>query len=195
MNSSTYETAKGLAFIFLGMLFGVAVSQSYFKSKYQKIADEEISVIKEKLDEFKDTAKEPGPIVVDQDRSVVSGNKYSVMTREYSDPNQDVTATNSDSNEDSSILIINFDEFANEYPHHFKLALTYYELDGILANDQDEIVDDVSRLLGENVMNSFGDDPEDPYSVYVRNFSEGADYEITKVSSGYGETVIGGEDV
>lgn len=195
MNSSTYETAKGLAFIFLGMLFGVAVSQSYFKSKYQKIADEEISVIKEKLDDFKDTAKEPGPIVVDQDRSVVSGNKYSVMTREYSDPNQDVTATNSDSNEDSSILIINFDEFANEYPHHFKLALTYYELDGILANDQDEIVDDVSRLLGENVMNSFGDDPDDPNSVYVRNLSEGADYEITKVSSGYGETVIGGEDV
>lgn len=77
---------------------------------------------------------------------------------------------------------------ASEYGEDPKLdckQLIYYTDDETLATEEDEIVDDVSGLIGD-ALTKYGfinNDEED--SIYVRNERRGADYEIIKVHGSY----------
>ena len=59
------------------------------------------------------------------------------------------------------------------------LTMTYF-LDGTVLNDHDKIVKNATDLLGENFADHFGDYPEDPDTVYVRNDGLQIDFEILK---------------
>lgn len=77
---------------------------------------------------------------------------------------------------------------ASEYGEDPKLdckQLIYYTDDETLATEEDEIVDDVSGLIGD-ALTKYGfinNDGED--SIYVRNERRGTDYEIIKVHGSY----------
>lgn len=55
------------------------------------------------------------------------------------------------------------------------ISLTYYS-DGVLADDMDEIVDDVDTVVGDDFATHFGEYEED--SVFIRNDDRRCDYEI-----------------
>ena len=62
------------------------------------------------------------------------------------------------------------------------ISLTYYEPDGILADENDDVVDDIEETVGEDFADYFGDYEED--SVYIQNDSKKCYYEILR---SYGE--------
>lgn len=77
---------------------------------------------------------------------------------------------------------------ASEYGEDPKLdckQLIYYTDDETLATEEDEIVDDISGLIGD-ALTKYGfinNNEED--SIYVRNECRGTDYEIIKVHGSY----------
>ena len=77
---------------------------------------------------------------------------------------------------------------ASEYGEDPKLdckQLIYYTDDETLATEEDEIVDDISGLIGD-ALTKYGfinNNEED--SIYVRNERRGTDYEIIKVHGSY----------
>ena len=63
--------------------------------------------------------------------------------------------------------------------------MTYYEGDGFLADDMDELVDDIEDVVGFESLNHFGEYEED--AVHVRNDRLKADYEILVDTGNYNE--------
>lgn len=62
-----------------------------------------------------------------------------------------------------------------EFEDYEKISLTYYS-DGVLTDENDEIMDDVEDSVGEDSLNHFGEYEDD--SVFVRNDRKKCDYEI-----------------
>lgn len=91
-------------------------------------------------------------------------------------------------------FVISYDSFLNEYDSFSKNTLSYFEGDGVVADDRDEVIVDYLDYIGDYALDSFGVGSDDPNIVYVRNFSKEADYEVVKDSSSYQETVLGYND-
>ena len=68
------------------------------------------------------------------------------------------------------------EEFATRDDYEI-LTLTYYA-DEVLTDEFDEVIYDVDGTIGEESLNHFGDYPDDPDTVYVRNEELMTDYEI-----------------
>ena len=62
------------------------------------------------------------------------------------------------------------------------ISLTYYS-DGVLADDEDEIVEDIDNTVGADFAEHFGDYEKD--SVHIRNDRRKCDYEICKDNRSY----------
>ena len=62
--------------------------------------------------------------------------------------------------------------------------LFYYVGDGVLANENDEIIDNVEMYLG-NALTKFGFAENDESVIYVRNWNLGCDFMVTKVRSSF----------
>lgn len=88
--------------------------------------------------------------------------------------------------------VISFEEFCEGEDNHDKITITYYAGDGILVDEEEEIIEDVERLVGEdNLINKFGEGSDDPDVLYVRNERMGIDYEIVRQHTCYSEVVSG----
>lgn len=61
-----------------------------------------------------------------------------------------------------------------EFGDYMEISLTYYE-DGIVADDDDEIIEDVEAVLGTDFMDEFEDDV-----VLIRNDARKCDYEVAR---------------
>ena len=70
--------------------------------------------------------------------------------------------------------VISPDEFG-EFEDYEKISLIYYN-DGVLTDENNEIVDDINEIVGEDSLKHFGEYEED--SVFVRNDKLKCDYEI-----------------
>lgn len=70
--------------------------------------------------------------------------------------------------------VISPEEFG-EFDDYERISLTYYA-DGKLTDDNDELVDDVDEIVGEDSLTHFGEYEDD--SVFVRNDARKCDYEI-----------------
>lgn len=70
-----------------------------------------------------------------------------------------------------------------------KCDLYYYVYDDILATEDEEIIDDVERTVG-NCLDKFGFKSNDEGEIYVRNFSTTTDYRITKMFAEFGENRV-----
>ena len=84
--------------------------------------------------------------------------------------------------------LITKDEFFENGPNYDQLSFTYYEKDGVLLNQEDEIVDDFRGVGAENLMR-FGHGSEDPNVVYVRNVNANLDFEISLSKDSYAESL------
>lgn len=74
---------------------------------------------------------------------------------------------------------------------HEKVVLTYYSVDGVLANEDEEVILNGDKLLGRNWKTKFGQKSDDPDSFYIRNNEEEIDYEICRVNKSYKVEVLG----
>jgi hypothetical protein len=87
--------------------------------------------------------------------------------------------------------VISEEEFLNQdnlVGAHEQKTLYYYA-DGVLVEENEEIIDDIVGTIGENCLPCFDDSEESV--IYVRNLRVTTDYEVIKLDTSYAEVVAG----
>ena len=198
-----------LSFI-VGAAVGAAVTYELVKTKYETIANDEISEMKEIYDErlrelngknievsetltkLKDTKT-----VIDYAK-IIKENNYgdekpnvSNMINNYIDDEPDDEEESYENYDDDQFIefpdyserderprpYVIDPEIFGEYYDYDTIELTYYA-DLVVANEDNEIVDNVNELIGIESLGHFGEFEED--AVHVRNDQLKADFEILK---------------
>ena len=83
--------------------------------------------------------------------------------------------------------VISGEEYTDEFDHHDKISLYYYVLDDTLANEREEVMDDIDGTVGWDVFKVL----EMQNCAWVRNEPLGIDYEICAVRNSYAQAVHG----
>ena len=179
-----------LAFIFgtiIGAGIGVAGTYSYFKDKYEKLAEEDFNSRRVFDEDKKEESEEPVAEKTADSRTVDKPNiaEYAARLQKegyvnYSDMQ--------DKKQKQKIAVdrpyvIQPSDFG-EFDDYEKISLTY-TADGVLLDDMNEIVDDIEETVGEDSLEHFGEYEDD--SVYVRNDAKKCDYEILLDQRNYQE--------
>ena len=76
-------------------------------------------------------------------------------------------------------------EFLNQRTWNEKISWTMYR-DGVVTDETGEVVDNVRRYLGDQLMEAFGIDGDDPDVAYIGNDQLETDFEICRVADYYG---------
>lgn len=166
-------TWNKLAIFVTGIVLGSAITLNYAKTKYAKIADEEIASVKaafksEKSNEDSDICEEKNDI--DKMEELAIANKYvthdKVIKKEETDMNEPYVISPDD-----------FDENGYEI-----VSLTYYA-DDVLTDEHDNVIRNRDKLIGKGSLTKFGEYEED--SVFVRDDERKIDYEILADTRNY----------
>lgn len=166
-------TWNKLAIFVTGIVLGSAITWNYAKTKYAKIADEEIASVKaafksEKSNEDFDIHEEKNNI--DKMEELAIANKYvthdKVIKKEETDMNEPYVISPDD-----------FDENGYEI-----VSLTYYA-DDVLTDEHDNVIRNRDKLIGKGSLTKFGEYEED--SVFVRDDERKIDYEILADTRNY----------
>lgn len=176
-------------FIFTaGAAIGSAVTWNALKTKYEQIANEEIESVKRHY-----KMKEAGEQAVKGFEDGLNGveeetkDKYESYAKRYLS-DQDEKPEQKVKKEEEKVekpYVISPDEFG-EIDEYEIISLTLYA-DGVLADDQGNIVDDVEGTVGKDSLNHFGEYEDD--SVFVRNDERRCDYEILADALTYDEAM------
>lgn len=167
-----------------GAAIGSLGTWYFVKTKYERIAQEEIDSVKEvfskfvsetsdAVDDIEETVQEAKSIIEEQGYT-----NYSTIKQEKGDAAK--------MNGPKVISSKEFDDLAD----YEVVCLTYYEADGVLADEFDEAVEDVAGMIGEEALAHFGDDEEDPDTVYVKDDKEETRYEIVLDSRSYADVCV-----
>ena len=179
-------SSKGMAFLafIVGAGMGSVCTWKLLKRKYELIAQEEIDSVKAAyatreigkgfVESFRDGLK-VAEDRTQKDEDDVDFKKYaSIIQKEgYTDYSRSVEEKKGEAFVEKP-YVISPDEFG-EFEEYEKISLTYYA-DKVLADENDEEVDDVDEIVGEESLNHFGEYEDD--SVFVRNDRLKCDYEI-----------------
>lgn len=166
-------TWNKLAIFVTGIVLGSAITWNYAKTKYAKIADEEIASVKaafksEKSNEDSDIHEEKNNI--DKMEELAIANKYvthdKVIKKEETDMNEPYVISPDD-----------FDENGYEI-----VSLTYYA-DDVLTDEHDNVIRNRDKLIGKGSLTKFGEYEED--SVFVRDDERKIDYKILADTRNY----------
>lgn len=68
------------------------------------------------------------------------------------------------------------------------ISLNYYT-DGVVADDFDDVIDNVDEIIGLESLNHFGEYEDD--AVFVRNDSKRCDYEILRDTRSFSKDILG----
>ena len=182
-----------------GAAIGSIVTWKLIEAKYKQIADEEIASVKEVFtvrkktteDGEEDESEEDSPIIAEEYHNEDKPDlmEYSKIIDEEGYDSEAIENKPKPVDLDEP-YVISPDEFG-EFDDYEQISLTYYEGDGFLADDMDELVDDIENVVGFESLNHFGEYEED--AVHVRNDRLKADYEILVDTRSYRE-VHGKED-
>lgn len=126
---------------------------------------------------------------------IVDSYKQERMTNLYKKPSLAELQHPMDSEEEGQVIVhqappygrtdpylIDDDQFMEDCEHHEKITLCYHS-DNILADENEEVIEDPEETVGFDNLRKF-DDP-DTDVIYVRNCNVGIDYEIIRVVTSY----------
>lgn len=168
-----------LAFV-AGGATGVLASMQYFKKKYERIAQEEIEAAKEYYLGKNVVATE----TEDKETSEYESTKEDVadcvtMIHELGYMQDECDAPN------FGITVIPPEEYGESMDYE-QISLNYYS-DGILADDDHQIIDNPADYVGEDFASHFGEYEDD--SVFVRNERLKCEYEILLNQRNYADVI------
>lgn len=154
----------------LGAAVGSVVTWRVLKTKYERIAQEEIRDMSEY---YKDKYAKK---IETESETNAEYQEYQSLAGEYgSDESAVDTEATKKAFEDGPYLI-GIDEFGELYDYD-RVSLLYYK-DDVLTDTTNEPVDDEEELVGTDYKNHFGEIDGAPDAVYVRNDAKKIDYEI-----------------
>lgn len=179
-----------LGFI-IGVASGATVAWYLLKDKYETLAQEEIDSVKEvfarREQEMKDETvkRSVAEGIKDSDRTKPDLKEYAEQLKKngytrYSDLSADDEGV---SDKQTKPYAIPPEQFGDDESYD-QISLTYYA-DGVLADENDEVIDDVEETVGIESLNHFGEYEDD--SVFVRNDTRKCDYEILLDQRTYSE--------
>lgn len=193
----------------VGAAIGSAATWKFVKDKYEKIAQEEIESVKKVFsdrfnisdeetssEESNEEMSEEDPVsdcrkicweeLEDLDPSELDEEEYQADLIEYegiANNYKEGGADNMPTSEPREPYVIEPIEFG-ELDDYKTFELTYYE-DGILEDEDYDIVKNPEEILGPYALGSFGEYEDD--SVFVRNERLRADFQILKDYRTYDE--------
>ncbi len=179
-----------LGFI-IGAASGATVAWYLLKDKYETLAQEEIDSVKEvfarREQEMKDETvkRNVAEGIRDSDRTKPDLKEYAEQLKKngytrYSDLSADDEGV---SDKQTKPYVIPPEQFGDDEEYE-QISLTYYA-DGVLADENDEVIEDVEDAVGIDSLNHFGEYEDD--SVFVRNDARKCDYEILLDQRTYSE--------
>lgn len=177
----------------IGAASGATVAWYLLKDKYETLAQEEIDSVKEvfarREQEMKDETvkRNVAEGIKDSDRTKPDLKEYAEQLKKngytrYSDLSADDGGV---SDKQTKPYVIPPEQFGDNEEHE-QISLTYYA-DGVLADENDEVIEDVEDAVGIDSLNHFGEYEDD--SVFVRNDARKCDYEILLDQRTYSEVV------
>lgn len=170
-----------------GIMIGSVVTGRYVKMKYEQIAQDEIDSVKkafsQKSKKEVDDSEESRDTEVRECEDIIRQEGY----RSYSNIAGKYEKEGGSEPMDKPYVIAP-EEFG-EMPGYEEVELTYYA-DGILADDCNDIVEDVEDVVGADSLTHFGEYEDD--SVFVRNDRLKCDYEILLDRRNYSDVLNSG---
>ena len=166
------KASKFVIFAF-GAGTGSAAMWLYIKKKYEQIAQEEIDSVKQHFAKTRDTESITEQIPVKQKPDLKD---YATQIQQNGYTNYSVTdkLEGAETVSTDKPYVIAPEDFG-EADGYDTIGLTYYA-DRILADDDDELVEDAGSIVGFDSLGRFGEYEDD--SVFVRNDRLKCDYEI-----------------
>lgn len=171
----------------VGVGIGVAGTYSYFKDKYEKLAEEDLNsrraFAKETKVESEVTIAEKTADSRTVDKPSIAECAARLQKEGY------INYSDMQEKEQKQEIIVDRpyviqpSEFG-EFDDYEKIVLTY-TADEVLLDDMNEIVDDIEETVGEDSLEHFGEYEND--SVHVRNDDKKCDYEILLDERNYQE--------
>lgn len=150
----------------LGVAIGSLATWQLLKNKYEQLTREEIDSVKEVFYRKNNSETE------DQD---IKDEHEEKMTRaSYEETIKNYTGYY-DKSDPKDPYVIPPEEYGDNEEYE-EILLTYY-VDGVVTDDNGEIIDDVEEIIG-HALESFGEYEEE--SVHVRNDERKAYYEIIR---------------
>ena len=186
------DKLKGLLIFVSGVVIGSVVTHELVKTKYEKIANDEINEIREYYSKTASHDSEEDKNMKEEeeaDDSFDDGTMtdYTKMANSYSNnsekPDLKTLAKEVEEEEETEDgpHIIEPDEYGS-FEDYFTVNLTLYS-DGKLADDMDELVEDIEGTVGVENLKQIGKYEED--ALHVRNDELKTDFEILRVLDKY----------
>ena len=180
-----------------GAVTGSVATWMILKSKYEKRVQEEIESVKESFISMNNAQEQPSDDDTEDEEEETSEEYHQVNWDELEDLDEEedeldeyAELTNLYSSEKGGAEKVEVKKPYVISPYDFDengfqtMELTYYE-DGVLEDENHEIVTDIDDLLGEGSLNTFGEYEDD--SVFVRNEKLGIDFQILRDPRTYEE--------
>lgn len=199
---------------------GFFLAKKVLKEKYEAIADEEIAKAKEfysalynkpepaeLVEQFgSPVVAEPVGQAVDALRSYghpgvtapgeaeegVVVNVTNVFTEAEANDTWDLAEEMKNRSEQVPYIISN-EEFLIGEKDYDQESMTYYEGDGVLADERDQMVPESDEKVGDGNLQRFGHGSKDKNMLYVRNDKMELDFEIALSEGEYAKEVMGFE--
>lgn len=174
----------------MGAAVGSVITWQYVKKKYEQIAQEEIDSVKAvfmKKDPdmevtVSETPHQAEPRKVEEKPSI---SEYAALLKNEGYTNYSGTGKEEQTAMSDKPYVISPEEFGEDEEYE-KISLTYYA-DQVLADENDELVEDVEGAVGFESLTHFGEYEDD--SVFVRNDRLKCDYEILLDQRTYSDVV------
>lgn len=187
---------KGVIIFALGFGFGVIGANMALKDSFEERVQERLDDIElgSKARVSADYGDPEGSITGQVSKLRLMRKEYTGLARQYDTQQEDPEEEDSNRNGDINPYpyVISTQAFSFECEDHEKEILYYYAQDGVLCDDNQDLVGNWTELVG-NVDSYFGKDASEEHAVYVRNERMETDYEIIFLDKKYSVVVLGEE--
>ena len=174
------KAINSLLIFSLGAAAGVLATREYYRKHYEEISNEEIRSVKiafarKSIEMSEKTGASKEPETEDEpEENTVSIDEYAQMMREHGYSDYGESAPGEPVGGGDRPYPISPVE-AGEFDDYEVYTLFHYA-DGVLTDDNNEIIDDVDDAVGKDYAEHFGEYEDG--AVYIRNNARHCDYEI-----------------
>lgn len=173
----------GFVMFALGAAVGSAVTWRFLKTKYERIAQEEIDSVKEVFSRKSNQLYESA---VRDNSTEEHKNEAKPNLQELADRIKTLKYEIESEAKEQRPYVVTPEEFGQADEDYDIVSLNYYA-DGVLADDFDVPIENVDDIVGLESLNHFGEYVED--AVYVRNDKLKVEYEIILHARNFSDVV------
>lgn len=142
---------------------------------------------------------EPNPDDDELEQSWITGDTIVQSIWDNTARNEEISVMTNIDGDDTFVIkrhadkpyIIDVDTYMEDDGEVSKLSLLYFEEDGQLVDDREQLIPNVEEIVGENNMHQFGIGSKDHNVVYIRNEKLHSDIEVIRDKRSYSEVILG----